>query len=43
MLKALKTKQNSLNLKFYLEIILQYDRICSTNIAFNSLYTAISK
>ncbi len=43
MLKALKTNQNSLNLKFYLEIILQYDRICITNIAFNSLYTAISK
>ena len=42
MLKALKTRQNSLDLKFYLEIVLQYDEIDSANTNFNSLYTAIS-
>ena len=36
MLKALKTRQNSLDLKFYLEIVLQYDKIDSANINFNS-------
>ena len=40
MLKTLKTKQNNLNLKYYLEIILQYDLYDYNYIICNYLFTA---